>query len=216
LRLVSAARLRRGLFEAPDDVGGRHDAARMEPHSAAQTEVPRLLVRVAPGLREGRHDAHLVVERHEALVHVAEHLLRLGDVSARVRIERLRRAILKADQLVARDTGARREPRAGRREDSQAPGGPRGIGAFGSLAVRVPGRVRITYSRLLKGGLLTALTQDPLVTAPKRRFEETSRHADVMRFVSALAAKNDPRLRVTTFGRARDRRLPLLVLSAHG
>jgi hypothetical protein len=48
-------------------------------------------------------------------------------------------------------------------------------------------------------------------------FRETSLHADVMRFVEALAARGDPRLHVTSFGRSPGgRELPLLVLSRDG
>lgn len=57
-----------------------------------------------------------------------------------------------------------------------------------------------------------------LVTrAEATRYEETSRHADVMSFVAALEARRDPRLHVTSFGASpQGRELPLLVLSAHG
>ena len=48
-------------------------------------------------------------------------------------------------------------------------------------------------------------------------FRETSLHADVMRFVTALAARGDARLHVTDFGDSPQRRtLPLLVLSTRG
>lgn len=48
-------------------------------------------------------------------------------------------------------------------------------------------------------------------------YRETSLHADVMAFVAALAARGDPRLHVTSFGRSpQGRELPLLVLSTRG
>jgi len=58
----------------------------------------------------------------------------------------------------------------------------------------------------------------PLLTrAEATRYEETSRHADVMAFIAGLAAKGDKRLHVTSFGMSpQGRELPLLVLSAHG
>ena len=57
----------------------------------------------------------------------------------------------------------------------------------------------------------------PLTRAESTRYEETSRHADVMAFIAALAARNDPRLHVTSFGASpHGRDLPLLVLSARG
>lgn len=58
----------------------------------------------------------------------------------------------------------------------------------------------------------------PLLTrAEATRYEETSRHADVMAFVAGLQAKGDRRLHVETFGVSPEgRELPLLVLSAHG
>ncbi|WP_437666200.1 M14 family metallopeptidase [Sorangium sp. So ce1182] len=56
-----------------------------------------------------------------------------------------------------------------------------------------------------------------LTRAEATGFRETSLHADVMRFVRALAARDDPRLRVTTFGTSPGgRELPLLVLSKDG
>lgn len=57
----------------------------------------------------------------------------------------------------------------------------------------------------------------PLLTcAEATRYEETSRHADVMTFIAGLQAKKDPRLHVTSFGVSPEgRELPLLVLSAH-
>ncbi|XYI01525.1 M14 family metallopeptidase [Sorangium sp. So ce1128] len=56
-----------------------------------------------------------------------------------------------------------------------------------------------------------------LTRAEATGFRETSLHADVMRFVRALAARDDPRLHVTTFGASPGgRELPLLVLSKDG
>ncbi|GLH72697.1 hypothetical protein GETHLI_11990 [Geothrix limicola] len=56
-----------------------------------------------------------------------------------------------------------------------------------------------------------------LTRAEATRYEETSRHADVMAFVAGLQAKGDKRLHVTSFGTSpQGRDLPLLVLSAHG
>ena len=56
-----------------------------------------------------------------------------------------------------------------------------------------------------------------LTRAEATRYEETSRHADVMAFIAGLKAKGDPRLYVDTFGASpQGRELPLLVLSAHG
>ncbi len=57
----------------------------------------------------------------------------------------------------------------------------------------------------------------PLTRAESSGYTETSRHADVMAFIAALAARNDPRLHVTDFGMTPEgRTLPLLVLSQHG
>ncbi len=48
-------------------------------------------------------------------------------------------------------------------------------------------------------------------------YKETSLHADVMAFYAALAARNDPRFHLTSFGTSPDgRELPLVVVSAHG
>ena len=56
-----------------------------------------------------------------------------------------------------------------------------------------------------------------LTRAEATRYEETSRHADVMAFVAGLAAKGDKRLHITSFGMSpQGRELPLLVLSEHG
>ena len=58
----------------------------------------------------------------------------------------------------------------------------------------------------------------PLLTrAEATRYEETSRHADVMAFIAGLQAKGDRRLHVEAFGMSpQGRELPLLVLSARG
>ncbi len=56
-----------------------------------------------------------------------------------------------------------------------------------------------------------------LTRAEATRYEETSRHADVMAFLAGLQAKGDRRLHVSSFGVSpQGRELPLLVLSAHG
>lgn len=56
-----------------------------------------------------------------------------------------------------------------------------------------------------------------LTRAEATRYEETSRHADVMAFLAGLEAKGDRRLHITSFGASpQGRELPLLVLSAHG
>ena len=60
-------------------------------------------------------------------------------------------------------------------------------------------------------------TKHPLTRAESSAYTETSRHADVMAFIAALAARKDARLHVTDFGASPEgRTLPLLVLSAHG
>lgn len=57
----------------------------------------------------------------------------------------------------------------------------------------------------------------PLTKAEATQWRETSRHADVMRFVAALAARGDRRLAISNFGASPEgRELPLLVLSARG
>ncbi|WP_306591333.1 M14 family metallopeptidase [Geothrix sp. 21YS21S-4] len=57
----------------------------------------------------------------------------------------------------------------------------------------------------------------PLTRAEATRYEETSRHADVMAFIAALEAKGDTRLHVTSFGASpQGRDLPLLVVSSRG
>ncbi|MDP2317629.1 MAG: M14 family metallopeptidase [Pseudomonadota bacterium] len=56
-----------------------------------------------------------------------------------------------------------------------------------------------------------------LTRAESTEYEETSRHADVMAFVDALASRDDPRLTVSSFGTSpQGRHLQLLVLSARG
>jgi len=60
-------------------------------------------------------------------------------------------------------------------------------------------------------------TKQPLTRAESSGYTETSRHADVMAFIAALEARNDPRLHVGDFGATPEgRTLPLLVLSGHG
>jgi hypothetical protein len=58
----------------------------------------------------------------------------------------------------------------------------------------------------------------PLLTrAEATDYAETSRHADVMRFIADLDARGDHRLRVLDFGASPEgRELPLLVLSSTG
>ncbi len=56
-----------------------------------------------------------------------------------------------------------------------------------------------------------------LTRAESTCFRETSLHADVMAFIAGLAARNDPRLHITSFGTSPGgRSLPLLVLSTRG
>ena len=56
----------------------------------------------------------------------------------------------------------------------------------------------------------------PQTRAEATSYKETSLHAHVMEFVAGLAARNDPRLAVSTFGTSPGGRdLPLCVLSAH-
>src|SRR5919205_3329552 len=56
----------------------------------------------------------------------------------------------------------------------------------------------------------------PLTRAEESQYQETSRHADVMRFLSRLQERGDPRLFVGSFGTSPEGRdLPLIVLSAH-
>ena len=68
------------------------------------------------------------------------------------------------------------------------------------------------------GMTLSIEPPDSLLTrAEATRYEETSLHADVMRFLAALAARGDPRLHSPSFGESpQGRELPLVVLSAHG
>jgi hypothetical protein len=64
---------------------------------------------------------------------------------------------------------------------------------------------------------MTASATGPLTRAEATNYQETSRHADVMRFVADLTARRDPRIAVTSFGASPERRdLPLLILSAQG
>lgn len=57
----------------------------------------------------------------------------------------------------------------------------------------------------------------PLTRAESSNWQETSLHADVMRFIADLQTRNDPRLHVTDFGASPEgRALPLLVLNANG
>lgn len=57
----------------------------------------------------------------------------------------------------------------------------------------------------------------PLTRAERTDYAETSRHADVMAFIAALAARGDRRLHVGSFGVSPEgRELPLLVLSNRG
>lgn len=57
----------------------------------------------------------------------------------------------------------------------------------------------------------------PLTRAESSRYTQTSRHAEVMEFIAALAARNDPRLHIGGFGTSPEgRALPLLVLSSAG
>jgi hypothetical protein len=54
----------------------------------------------------------------------------------------------------------------------------------------------------------------PLTRAERTRYAETSLHADVLTFIDALRARNDPRLHIADFGHTPEGRLlPLLVLS---
>ena len=60
-------------------------------------------------------------------------------------------------------------------------------------------------------------TRSPLTRAESTRYAETSRHADVLRFVAELESKKDPRLARQSFGTSPEgRELPLLILSAPG
>ena len=57
----------------------------------------------------------------------------------------------------------------------------------------------------------------PLTRAEASDWNETSRHADVLAFIDALASRKDSRLKVEDFGQSPEaRRLPLLILSAGG
>ncbi len=58
---------------------------------------------------------------------------------------------------------------------------------------------------------------EPRTRAEATGYEETSRHADVMAFLAALAARNDPRLWIGSMGTSPGgRELPLVVANAHG
>src|SRR5262245_3064191 len=64
---------------------------------------------------------------------------------------------------------------------------------------------------------MSANLTGPLTRAEATNYQETSRHADVMRFIAELAARGDSRLAVTSFGASPEGRdMPLLILSAHG
>src|SRR5262245_59179892 len=57
----------------------------------------------------------------------------------------------------------------------------------------------------------------PLTRAEATGYKETSRHADVMRFIAELEKRGDSRLWVTAFGSSMEgRELSLLILSAQG
>ena len=60
-------------------------------------------------------------------------------------------------------------------------------------------------------------TRAPLTRAEETGYRETSRHADVLRFLGELEQKQDPRLARLSFGESPEgRELPLLVLSKKG
>jgi Zinc carboxypeptidase len=64
---------------------------------------------------------------------------------------------------------------------------------------------------------MTTNTGGLLTRAEATNYLETSRHADVMRFIAELKARGDPRLVVTSFGSSPESRdMPLLILSAQG
>jgi hypothetical protein len=64
---------------------------------------------------------------------------------------------------------------------------------------------------------MTHYAAGPLTRAEATSYRETSRHADVMRFIAELARRGDRRLVVQSFGVSPEgRELPLLVLSARG
>src|SRR5690242_11602639 len=64
---------------------------------------------------------------------------------------------------------------------------------------------------------MSASPTHPLTRAEATNYLETSRHADVMRFIAELAGRSDRRLSVTNFGLSPEgRELPLLILSAQG
>ncbi|MEO8705365.1 MAG: M14 family metallopeptidase [Kofleriaceae bacterium] len=56
-----------------------------------------------------------------------------------------------------------------------------------------------------------------LTRAEASSYQETSLHADVMAFLAALAARNDPRFHLSSFGTSPENRdMPVVVVSAHG
>jgi hypothetical protein len=64
---------------------------------------------------------------------------------------------------------------------------------------------------------MSASLTGPLTRAEATNYLETSRHADVMRFIAELAGRGDRRLTVTNFGVSPEgREMPLLILSAQG
>src|SRR5919199_102690 len=64
---------------------------------------------------------------------------------------------------------------------------------------------------------MSANSGGPLTRAEATGYRETSRHADVMRFIAELQGRGDPRLAVASFGASPEgRELPLLILSAQG
>src|SRR5262245_28797016 len=57
----------------------------------------------------------------------------------------------------------------------------------------------------------------PRTRAEATSYKETSLHAHVMAFLAELAARNDPRFHLSSFGTSPGGRdMPLCVLSAHG
>lgn len=64
---------------------------------------------------------------------------------------------------------------------------------------------------------MSSQSNAPQTRAEATGYLETSRHADVMRFIADLAARGDPRLVVRSFGASPEGRdMPLLILSAQG
>src|SRR5690242_5459951 len=75
----------------------------------------------------------------------------------------------------------------------------------------------ILYYHDLRGNAMSDSLPTPQTRAEATNYLETSRHADVMRFVGELEARGDRRLAVTNFGVSPEgRAMPLLVLSAQG